>query len=897
MAKNLLIVESPAKAKTLKKYLGKDYEVLASYGHVRDLIPKNGAVDTANGYTMNYETIARNAKHVDAIAKAAAEADTILLAPDPDREGEAIAWHISELLKGKRALKGKAMKRVVFYEITQSAVQEAVAHPREIAMPLVNAQQARRALDYLVGFNLSPLLWRKIRPGLSAGRVQSPALRLIVERELEIEKFKSQEYWSVHLDSQKIGIPFKAKLFQFQGKKLEQLSIASQAEYDAIHAKLIDAKLPPKVVRVEKKGKQRNAAAPFTTSTLQQEAVRKLGMTSDRTMRTAQSLYEGVDIGGQTIGLISYMRTDSLNLANEAVAEIRGYITDNFSAEYLPAKQPVFKSKSKNAQEAHEAIRPTSILRTPDSLSEYLTIDQMRLYEMIWKRTLACQMAPARFDTVSVDIRLSSDDTLFRASGQTLVFPGFIGVYMEDVDDAEEEDSAKLPPLSEGDVLPVDKLYGEQHFTQPPPRFSEASLVKALEEYGIGRPSTYATIISTLQAREYATLDKKRFMPTDVGRVVIKFLTEHFTRYVDYGFTANLEDELDEVSEGKRDWIPVLDDFWTNFSSLIKEKTSIERPVELIDEACPDCGKPLAKKLSRYGSFISCTNYPECKYKRSLSGETQDDAAARVELGAHPETQQAVLLLKGPYGHYVQLGEVIEGEKTKPKRVSWPKEMPVDQADLASALKLLSLPRDLGLHPESNKKVIVNIGRFGPYVGHDGKFKSIPRTDSIFDIELARAVELLAQARDNNTVLRTLGDHPDDKASVEICSGRYGPYARHGKINATLPKGVSPEAITLEEALELIAAKAAKGDTGKSKTTRKPAAKKAAPKAKTAAKPKAVAKPKATVKKVAAKTTAEKPVVKKTAKAATTKAKTTTKKVATKPVVKKTAKAASKKVA
>jgi DNA topoisomerase-1 len=874
MAKNLLIVESPAKAKTLKKYLGKDYEVLASYGHVRDLVPKNGAVDVENGYTMNYETIARNAKHVDAIAKAAAEADTILLAPDPDREGEAIAWHISELLKGKRALKGKTMKRVVFYEITQSAVQEAVAHPREISMPLVNAQQARRALDYLVGFNLSPLLWRKIRPGLSAGRVQSPALRLIVERELEIEKFKSQEYWTVHLDSQKNSISFKAKLFQFQGKKLEQLSIGSQADYDAIHAKLNDAKLPPKVVRVDKKGKQRNAAAPFTTSTLQQEAVRKLGMTSDRTMRTAQSLYEGVDIGGETIGLISYMRTDSVNLANEAIAEIRDYIKSNFSADYLPSKQPVFKSKSKNAQEAHEAIRPTSILRTPDSLRDHLTIDQMRLYEMVWKRTLACQMAPARFDTVSVDIRLSSDDTLFRASGQTLVFPGFIGVYMEDVDDAEEEDSAKLPPLVEGDVLTVDKLYGEQHFTQPPPRFSEASLVKSLEEYGIGRPSTYATIISTLQAREYATLDKKRFMPTDVGRVVIKFLTEHFTRYVDYGFTANLEDELDEVSEGKRDWIPVLDDFWTNFSSLIKEKTSIERPVELIDEACPDCGKPLAKKLSRYGSFISCTNYPECKYKRSLSGESQDDATARVELGVHPETQQAVLLLKGPYGHYVQLGEVIEGEKAKPKRVSWPKEMPVDQADLASALKLLSLPRDLGLHPESNKKVIVNIGRFGPYVGHDGKFKSIPRTDSIFDIELTRAVELLAQARDNNTVLRTLGDHPDDKASVEICNGRYGPYARHGKINATLPKGVSPEAITLEEALELIAAKAAKGDTGKTKTTRKPATKKVTPKTK------AAAKPKATEKKIVAK-----PAIKKT----------TAKKLTAKPTAKKTAKAVSKK--
>lgn len=829
MATNLLIVESPAKAKTLKKYLGKDFEVLASYGHVRDLIPKNGAVDVDNGYAMNYETIARNSKHVDAIAKAAAAADNIFLAPDPDREGEAIAWHIAELLKSKRALKGKNMQRVVFYEITQSAVQEAVARPRDISMPLVNAQQARRALDYLVGFNLSPLLWRKIRPGLSAGRVQSPALRLIVERELEIEKFKRQEYWSVHMDSQKIGIPFKAKLFQYQGNKLEQLSIASQADYDAIHTKLSDAKLPPKVVRVDKKGKQRSPAAPFTTSTLQQEAVRKLGMTSDRTMRTAQSLYEGVDIGGQTIGLITYMRTDSLNLANEAVAEIRDYIKENFASDYLPGKQPTYKSKSKNAQEAHEAIRPTSIYRSPDSLRDHLNIDQMRLYEMIWKRTLASQMSPARFDTVSVDIRLSSDNTLFRASGQTLVFPGFIGVYMEDVDDAEDEVSAKLPPLVEGDILPIDKLYGEQHFTQPPPRYSEASLVKTLEEYGIGRPSTYAAIISTLQAREYATLDKKRFMPTDVGRVVIKFLNEHFTRYVDYSFTANLEDELDEISEGKRDWIPVLDSFWTGFHKLLADKKDVDRPgTEILDETCPKCGKPLSKRLGKRGSFIGCTGYPECDFTRNIGGE---DGAGEVrkELGVHPDTNQAILLLHGPYGPYVQLGEQVEGVKAKPKRVSWPKELPLEQADLASALKLLSLPREVGLHPESGKKVIVNIGRFGPYIGHDGKFKSIPRTDSIFDIGLDRAVELLAQAKTGGaTVLRALGEHPDDKSPIEVCNGRYGPYVRHGKINATLPKEVTPEAVTLEEALALIAAKASKGGTGKTRTTKKAAPKKTA---------------------------------------------------------------------
>ena len=831
MATNLLIVESPAKAKTLKKYLGNDFEVLASYGHVRDLVPKTGAVDTDNNFAMQYEVIARNSKHVDAIAKAAALVDNILLAPDPDREGEAIAWHIAELLKAKRGLKNKNMQRVVFYEITQSAVREAVAHPREISIQLVNAQQARRALDYLVGFNLSPLLWRKIRPGLSAGRVQSPALRLIVERELEIEAFRTQEYWTVHLDSHKDHQPFSAKLFQYQGKKLEQLSIGSQAEYDTIFSKLNDVRLPPKVVRVEKKAKQRYAAAPFTTSTLQQESVRKLGMSAERTMRTAQSLYEGVDIGGQTVGLISYMRTDSVSLAKEAVQEIRNYISSNFAADYLPRTQPAYRSKTKNTQESHEAIRPTSIARTPDSMRGHLNADQARLYEMIWKRTLACQMAPARFDTVSLDISLGGDNTLFRASGQTLVFPGFIGVYMEDVDDAAEEEGGKLPPLAEGDVLSLDKLYGEQHFTQPPPRFSEASLVKSLEEYGIGRPSTYATIISTLQAREYAILEKKRFVPTDVGRVVTRFLTEHFTRYVDYGFTSSLEDELDEVSEGKRDWIPVLDEFWKGFSKLITEKQSIERKdvtQELLDEACPKCGKPLSKRLGKRGSFIGCTGYPACDFTRSLGGEVEDGGSARRELGAHPDSKQAVLLLRGPYGYYVQLGEVVEGDKTKPKRVSWPKELPLEQASLDNALKLLQLPRELGAHPETGKKVIANIGRFGPYLGHDGKFKSIPRSDSIFNISLDRAVELLAQAKAGKTVLRTLGEHPDDKAAVEICSGRYGPYARHGKINATLTRDVSPDEITLEEALALIAAKATKAKAAAKAA--KPAPKKVAAK-------------------------------------------------------------------
>lgn len=825
MASNLLIVESPAKAVTLKKYLGNNFEILATYGHVRDLIPKAGAIDPEHNFAMQYEIIARNSKHIDAIAKAAAQADHIFLAPDPDREGEAIAWHVAELLKRKRNLKDKPMQRVVFYEITQSAVREAIEHPREISISLVNAQQARRALDYLVGFNLSPLLWRKIRPGLSAGRVQSPALRLIVERELEIESFRSQEYWTIHLDSHKNSQLFTAKLFQYQGKKLGQLDIANETEYHKVLDNISAAKLPPRVVRVEKKAKMRYAAAPFTTSTLQQEAARKLGMPTDRTMRIAQQLYEGIDIGGQTIGLITYMRTDSVTLAQEALKEIRSYITAKFAPEYLPKTSPVYKSKAKNAQEAHEAIRPTSIARTPDDVQEFLTIDQARLYEMIWKRTLACQMSPARFDTVSLDIRLGGDDTLFRASGQTLQFPGFIAVYQESTDDAEEEENKKLPPLTEGETIPLDKLYGEQHFTQPPPRFSEASLVKTLEEHGIGRPSTYASIISTLQAREYAVLDKKRFKPTDVGRVVTRFLTEHFTRYVDYGFTAHMEDELDEISDGKRDWIPVLNDFWHPFSALVHDKKNIERKdvtQELIDEACPKCGKPLASRLGKRGNFIGCTSYPECDYTRNPTADA-DTGEARKELGVDQASGLPVLLLRGPYGYYIQLGEVAAGGDTKPKRVSWPKDLPTENADLAAATQLLQLPKELGLHPESGKKVIVNIGRFGPYIGHDGKFKSIPRGDSVFTIQLDRALELLAQANTSNTVLKELGTHPDDQKPVEICTGRYGPYVRHGKVNATLPKDVSHENLTLQEGLALLAERVAKGPSPKKTAARKKA--------------------------------------------------------------------------
>lgn len=838
----LLIVESPSKAKTLKKYLGKDFEVLASYGHVRDLIPKSGAVDTENDFAMKYEVIERNARHVDAIAKAVKQADAIYLATDPDREGEAISWHIAEILKNKKLVKDKILKRVVFHEITKSAVNEAIATPRDISMPLVNAQQARRALDYLVGFNLSPLLWKKIRRGLSAGRVQSPALRLIVERELEIEAFKSQEYWTIHLESRKHQHAFGAKLVLLNGNKVEQFTIINHEQQQEIVGKLLVASAGKTTVsRVEKKQKSRSPAAPFTTSTLQQEAVRKLGFTTSRAMRIAQQLYEGIDVGGGTVGLITYMRTDSFSLATEAVMQIRDYIKKTFDAEYLPKSPIMYKTKAKNAQEAHEAIRPTDISRTPASVRAFLTDEQFKLYEMIWKRTLACQMTQAKFDAVSVDLAVGSDANLFRATGQTMVFPGFIAVYMEGIDDEEEEGESKLPLLETGEVLDVSKIFGDQHFTEPPPRYSEASLVKVLEEYGIGRPSTYASIISTLQDREYVLLDKKRFTPTDVGRVVNKFLTQHFTRYVDYDFTANLENELDEIAEGGREWIPVLQEFWGDFNQQVKEKANIDRADmthELTGEDCPKCGKPLSKRLGKYGMFIGCTGYPACDYLRNTN---EGLAPAEPKLiGSDATSGKDILLLNGPYGPYLQLGMPVEGEKKKPKRVSIPKDIPLADVDMAVAQKLIDLPRDLGQHPETGKKIVANIGRFGPYVNHDGKFKSIPKSDSVFAIDLTRAVELLTQANSGPAPIKELGEHPVAGGAIAVYSGRYGPYVQHGKIRATLSKSQEPETLTLEEALELIASKAAKAapakkTVAKKATARKPATKKA-PAKKTATK-------------------------------------------------------------
>jgi len=656
----LVIVESPAKCKTIKKYLGPEYEVLASYGHVRDLVPKEGAVDPNNDFSMKYQVIERNDRHVQAIAKALKKADTLLLATDPDREGEAISWHLYELLKNRKLLKDKEVQRVVFNEITQKALQEAVAKPRDLSMDLVNAQQARRALDYLVGFNLSPLLWKKIRRGLSAGRVQSPALRMIVEREEEIEAFVAREYWTIEADLIKQEQPFSAKLTRYQGNKLEQFDINnSDAATAAEQALLTAADGTLTVEKVQKKQRKRNPAAPFTTSTLQQEAARKLGFTAQRTMRTAQQLYEGVDTGSGAIGLITYMRTDSVNLSDDAITELREFITDQYGADQLPKQPRSFKTKSKNAQEAHEAIRTTSVKRTPDSLRDYLTKDQHRLYELIWKRTVACQMIHATIDTVAVDLSCGEGNN-FRANGSIVASPGFMAVYMEGVDDAKKGDNDEklLPPLQEGEQITLNKIRPEQHFTEPPPRYSEASLVKALEEHGIGRPSTYASIISTLQDREYVQLEKKRFHPTDVGRVVNKFLTQYFTRYVDYDFTARLEDELDAVSRGEQEWVPLLRQFWAPFKERIDHtKENVKRSDvthEALDEACPSCGKPLSIRLGRHGRFIGCTNYPECDYTRDLNGDKKEQEEPTIVEGRKcPECQSDLVIKRGKYGKFI----------------------------------------------------------------------------------------------------------------------------------------------------------------------------------------------------------------------------------------------------
>jgi len=672
MSTNLVIVESPAKAKTIKKYLGKGFEVLASYGHVRDLIPKEGAVDPERDFAMKYQIIERNARHIDAIAKALKKAETLYLATDPDREGEAIAWHLYELLKDKNVLKDKGVYRVVFHEITKRAINEAIEHPRELSTDLVNAQQARRALDYLVGFNLSPLLWKKVRRGLSAGRVQSPALRMIVEREEEIEQFKAREYWTIEADLEKDSQAFTARLTHLHNKKLGQFSIHREDKARAAEQELSEtANGELTVSSIEKKQRKRNPAAPFTTSTLQQEASRKLGFSAKRTMTVAQQLYEGIDIGDGAVGLITYMRTDSVTLANEALEELRHLISGRYGADKLPKTPHQFKTKAKNAQEAHEAIRPTSAANIPDDIKPRLSSDQYKLYNLIWKRTVACQMIHATIHTVGVDFAVG-DGNILRSTGSTVVDPGFMAVYEEGVDDAKKStgEENRLPLLEEGDRVKLSKIRPEQHFTEPPPRYSEASLVKALEEHGIGRPSTYATIISTLQQREYVTLEKRRFEPTDVGRIVSKFLTNHFTRYVDYDFTARLEDQLDEVSRGEKDWVPLMKEFWYPFRELVKDKeesvSRAEVTTEALEEECPKCGKKLNIRLGRRGRFVGCSGFPECDYTRNLDENSVSAEPEVVEGRNCPECNSQLIVRTGRYGKFIGCSSYPECKYIEP---------------------------------------------------------------------------------------------------------------------------------------------------------------------------------------------------------------------------------------
>lgn len=834
---HVVVVESPAKAKTINKYLGKDYQVLASFGHVRDLLAKDGSVLPDDDFKMLYEVDADSKKHVSAIAKAVKGADTLYLATDPDREGEAISWHVLEALKDSKALPKKIdVKRIVFHEITKKAVTDAIAHPRDIDMNLVNAQQARRALDYLVGFTLSPVLWRKLPGSKSAGRVQSVALRLICERDGEIEAFVSQEYWDIRaLLTTAANATLKARLTHWKNEKLEKFSITGEKQAKAI-AESVAAK-DFTVKSAEQKQVRRHPAPPFTTSTLQQEASRKLGFSAKKTMQLAQKLYEGVAIDGETTGLITYMRTDGVTVSQEAIAEARTLIGKQYGKEYLPSVPRAYKVKTINSQEAHEAIRPTGLERTPKKVESALDRDMFRLYELIWKRMMASQMESAIFDQMVLDFISSDKEAVLRATGSVVKFDGFLTLYQEDKDDEEEnEDQARLPALKEGEALGVQEVTPEQHFTEPPPRYTEASLVKRLEELGIGRPSTYASIISVLQDRGYVTLEKKRFIATLLGRLVTGFLVSFFERYVQYDFTAKLENQLDDVSAGEYDWKALLKDFWSQFIAKINESkelkisdvlTSLDtllepflfKPTEAnpTPRTCPSCANGrLSLKTGKYGAFIACSNYPECGYTREFSFNKGDgaeggaDVAQSVEkfearmLGSAP-SGEAVSLRKGPYGFYVQLGE-----EKKPKRASLPKTLAPEAVTLEQAVALLSLPRDIGKHPESGKMIVAGLGRFGPYLLHDGKYTSLKAEDDVLTIGINRAVSLLAESKKpaGPEVLRTLGEHPEDSKPVEVLNGRYGPYVRHGKVNASLAKGQTPDSITMEEALPLLAARA-----------------------------------------------------------------------------------------
>ena len=808
MAKNLLIVESPAKAKTINKYLGKDFTVLASYGHVRDLVPKEGAVDPDNDFKMRYELIEKNEKHVEALSKAAKVADSIFLATDPDREGEAISWHIAEILRERGLLKDKALHRVVFTEITPKAIREAVDHPRKIAGNLVDAQQARRALDYLVGFNLSPVLWKKVQRGLSAGRVQSPALRMIVEREEEIEAFVPREYWSMEAELAHPQQAFTARLVKLDGQKFEQFTITESKAAEAARARVIKAAGDAlHVTDVTSKERKRRPSPPFITSTLQQEAARKLGFTTSRTMRIAQKLYEGFAIGEEgTVGLISYMRTDSTHISEDALAELRDVIARDFGTQAVPDKPNVYKTKSKNAQEAHEAIRPTSALRTPASVAKYLGDDERRLYELVWKRAVASQMTPAILNTVSVELAAGSEHS-FRASGTTVLDPGFLAVYEEgkDTKTADDEDEGrKLPPMKLGQNIPLTSIHTDQHFTEPPPRFSEASLVKTLEEYGIGRPSTYASIIQVLLYRDYVMLDNKRFRPSDVGRAVGNFLTSHFMQYVDYDFTARLEDELDAVSRGEEDWIPLLERFWKPFKAMIDDKS------ETVDRT---------------------------------------EATGARMLGADPATGKPINARLGRYGPFVQIGTAEDEEK--PTFASLRPGQSMHTITLEEALKLFTLPRKLGLLDD--KELTVAVGRFGPFAKRGDTYASLGKEDDPYTIDYARASELI-RAREELIANRLIKVFPGTE--IQVLNGKYGAYITDGEKNGKIPKDRDPKSLTQEECEAILLAapvRPQRGRFGKKTASRKAPARKAAAKATGAATDKPAAK-KAT-KKVAKKAT------------------------------------------
>ena len=875
---NVVVVESPAKAKTINKYLGSDYTVLASYGHIRDLPSKDGSVRPDDDFSMDWEIDARAKKHIDAIAKALKGADHLYLATDPDREGEAISWHIQEILEKKKSLADVTVKRVVFNEITKSAILAAFETPRDVDQELVDAYLARRALDYLVGFTLSPVLWRKLPGSKSAGRVQSVALRLICERESEIEIFQPQEYWSVEGTFRSAGKAFTARLTHFNGDKLDKLSLADRQAADAAVAAVENGDFT--VAKVERKQARRHPSPPFTTSTLQQEAARKLHFSTKRTMQVAQKLYEGVNIGGETVGLITYMRTDGVTMAGEAVAACRSLIGDRYGEKYLPGEPRAYKSKAKNAQEAHEAIRPTDAARRPENVASYLNDDQKKLYDLIWKRTVASQMESAVLDQVAADLKDQDGKAVMRATGSVVAFDGFFKLYQEGRDDSENNGKGDdntdriLPDLRDGQPVERTGVKSEQHFTQPPPRYSEASLVKKLEELGIGRPSTYASILTVLQDRSYVTLEKRRFTPDDRGRLVTAFLSSFFTKYVEYNFTADLENKLDDISGGLIDWKVVLREFWGAFYQATEEtkKLSNTEVIDIINDilsphffppradgkdphACQSCADGrLNIKPGRYGAFIGCTNYPDCRYTRPLAVANGDEAEEITsngpkELGLDPATGLMVTLRKGPYGYYVQLGEP-EGEgkaKTKPKRASLAKGTDPATVDLEIALGLLALPRDIGTHPESGELIQAGLGRYGPYIKHGGIFISLKGDDDVLSIGMNRACELIAESP-KKAQPKAIGEHPKDGKPITLRAGRFGPYVQHGTIRATLPKGTAEDDVTLDQAVELIAAKEAKNGKG--------AKKKATPKKKTAAKKKAAPKKKSAPKKSTAADTA-----------------------------------------